>query len=44
MKESILERNARLHTDEKIAAFIVKQKQPYDFKVAYAEAMAVQWG
>lgn len=40
MKESILERNARLHVDEKIAAFIVKQKQPYDFKVAYAEARA----
>ncbi len=40
MKESILERNARLHTDEKIAAFIVKQKQPYEFKIAYAEARA----
>ncbi len=40
MKENILERNARLHVDEKVAAFIVKQKQPYDFKVAYAEARA----
>lgn len=39
-KENILERNARLHVDEKIAAFQVKQQQPYEFKVAYAEARA----
>lgn len=40
MKENILERNARLHVDEKIAAFRVKQQQPYEFKVAYAQARA----
>lgn len=40
MKENILERNARLHTEEKAAAFRVKQQQPYEFKVAYAEARA----
>ena len=40
MKENILERNKRLNMDQKIADFLVKQKQPYDFKVAYAEARA----
>lgn len=40
MKENILERNARLHVDEKIAAFRVKQQQPYEFKLAYAQARA----
>lgn len=40
MKESVIERNKRLHTDEKIAAFRVKQQQPYDFKAAYAETRA----
>lgn len=40
MKENILERNARLGTDRKIADFIVKQKQPYEFKVRYAELRA----
>ncbi len=40
MGESIIERNKRLHTDEKIASFIAKQQQPYDFKVAYAETRA----
>ncbi|MEG2136054.1 MAG: hypothetical protein RR150_08200 [Clostridia bacterium] len=40
MKESILERNKRLGTDEKVAAFIVKQHQSYEFKVRYAEVRA----
>lgn len=40
MKENILERNKRLGTEEKVAAFMVKQKQPYEFKVRYAELRA----
>lgn len=27
-RESIIDRNARLNMDEKVASFIVKQKQP----------------
>ena len=34
MNMSYEERTAR--NDEKIASFIVKQKQPYEFKVRYA--------
>lgn len=40
MKESIIERNARLKVDEKIAAFRVKQQLPYEAKIAYAELRA----
>lgn len=40
MKENVLERNKRLGTEEKIASFLVKQKQPYEFKVRYAEVRA----
>lgn len=40
MKESILERNARLNVDEKIASFRVKQQLPYEAKVTYAELRA----
>lgn len=40
MKENILQRNERLGTDKKMADFRVKQKQPYEFKRAYAEARA----
>ena len=40
MKENVIERNKRLGTDQKIADFRVKQQQPHDFKVAYAEARA----
>ena len=40
MKENILERNARLKTDEKVAAFRVKQQLPYEAKVVYAELRA----
>lgn len=40
MKENILERNARLGVDKKIADFMVKQKQPYEFKRRYAEMRA----
>ena len=40
MKETIIERNKRLGVDKKIADFMVKQKQPYEFKVRYAELRA----
>ena len=40
MKENVIERNKRLNTEQKIADFRVKQQQPYDFKVAYAESRA----
>ena len=40
MKESILERNARMGVDRKIADFRVKMQQPYEFKVRYAELRA----
>lgn len=40
MKESVIERNARLGTEKKIADFMVKQRQPYEFKVRYAEKVA----
>lgn len=40
MKESIVERNARLGVDRKIADFRVKMQQPYEFKVRYAELRA----
>ena len=40
MKESIIERNRRLGVDKKIADFMAKQKQPYEFKVRYAELRA----
>ena len=43
MKENILERNARLGVDRKIADFKVKQKQPYEFKVRYAELRALEF-
>lgn len=39
-KESIVERNKRLGTEEKIAAFRVKQQFPYELKVRYAEMRA----
>lgn len=40
MKESIIERNKRLGVDKKIADFMTKQRQPYEFKVRYAELRA----
>ena len=40
MKENIIERNARLGVDKKIADFKVKQRQPYEFKIRYAERRA----
>lgn len=43
MGENLIERKARLKTDEKIAQFIVKQKQPYEFKVRYAEQRAIEF-
>ena len=39
-KESVIERHKRLNTEEKIAAFRVKQKLPYEAKVQYAEIRA----
>ena len=40
MKENILERNKRLGIDQKIADFKIKQQQPYEFKVRYAQLRA----
>lgn len=40
MKENVIERNKRLGVDKKIADFMVKQKQPYEFKVNYARLRA----
>lgn len=40
MKESILERNKRIGADEKRAAFIAKQKLPYEIKKNYAAIRA----
>jgi len=40
VKESIIERNKRLGVDKKIADFMLKQKQPYEYKVRYAEIRA----
>lgn len=40
MKESIIERNKRLHIDEHIAQFRAKMQQPYAFKRNYAELRA----
>lgn len=43
MKESVIERNKRLGIDKNIADFMVKQKQPYEFKVRYAERRAIEF-
>ena len=40
MKENVLERNARLDTERKIADFRVKQQMDYEFKVKYAKIRA----
>lgn len=40
MPESVLERMERLDTKRKIADFMVKEKQDYDFKVKYATIRA----
>lgn len=37
---NVLERMEKIGADKKIADFRVKQQQPYDFKVAYAEVRA----
>lgn len=45
-KENVLERMQRIGADKKMADFNVKMSMPYDFKVKYAEARAmefVQW-
>ena len=38
--ENIMERRARLHTDEKVSAFMQKQKLPYHLKVRHAAIRA----
>lgn len=40
VKENVLERNARMDTDRKIADFRVKQQMDYAFKVKYARIRA----
>lgn len=40
MKENVLERNARMDTDHKIADFRVKQQMDYAFKMKYARIRA----
>lgn len=40
MSENVLERMNRIDGKRKIADFMVKEKQPYEFKVAYAEIRA----
>ena len=40
MKESIIERNKRIGAEEKRAAFIAKQKLPYEIKKNYAAIRA----
>ena len=40
MKENVLERNARMDTDRKIADFRVKQQMDYAFKMKYARIRA----
>lgn len=40
MTENVLERMERIDAKTKIANFIVKEKQPYEFKVKYAEIKA----
>lgn len=40
MKENVLERMDRIDAKRKIADFMVKEKQPYDFKVQYATIRA----
>ena len=41
--ENVMERRARLHTDEKAAVFIVKQKLPYEKKVHHARIRAKEF-
>lgn len=43
MKENCLERMERIGADRKIADFIVKQKQDYNFKVNYARIRALEF-
>jgi hypothetical protein len=40
MKENILERMERIDGKKRIADFMVKEQQPYDFKIKYAEIRA----
>lgn len=43
MAKNILERMGEIGADAKIASFIVKQKQDYEFKVRYAEIRAKEF-
>lgn len=40
MGESVIERMERIGAAQRISSFMVKEKQPYDFKVRYAEIRA----
>jgi len=40
MSENILQRMERIDAKQKISSFMVKEKQPYDFKVKYAAIRA----
>ena len=43
MGESCIERMGRIDAKRKIADFIVKEKQPYEFKVKYATIRAKEF-
>ena len=43
MSKSILQQMDEIGADKKIASFIVKQKQDYEFKVRYAEIRAKEF-
>ena len=43
MSESVLERMKRINAKQKIADFMVKENQPYDFKVKYATIRAKEF-
>lgn len=43
MKENCIERMERIDAKTKIASFMVKEKQPYDFKVKYATIRAKEF-
>lgn len=43
MAENVLERMERIDAQRKIAYFIVKEQQPYDFKVKYATIRAMEF-
>lgn len=40
MKETVIQRMERINAKQRIADFMVKEKQPYEFKIAYATIRA----